>query len=139
RMNQLQPARYIDEIGGVDYYRRLSSMQFESLVWQTIRARQYTLLGNPFFGRTREQGYAWKKGKKTVLVYCPGKPLTQPAFDALVKKLVVARADHALVLSPFATAPPASRAGVEVLYGKKLVKWFSVLNSVVPPVPGKAA
>ncbi len=133
----LQPARYLNEIANVDYYRQISKMQFESLVWQTIRARQYTLLGNPFLGRTNEQGYAWKKGKKTVLIHCPAKPLTQEMLDAIARKLSTVQADQAIVFSPFPKAPEISRAGVEVLYGKKLVKWFSVLEGVVPPINGK--
>jgi len=137
RLYSLQPARYLREIQSVDYYRRLPASQFESLVIQGIRAHQFTTLGNPFLGRSKEQGYAWKKGKKTVLVYRPGHPLTLDEMDSIAKKSRAARAERAIVFSPFSNASNTHYPGLEILTGKKLLSWFSVLD-VVPPLPSNA-
>ena len=54
----LQPARYLKEIVSVDYYHRLSRAQFESLVMQMIKARNFTLLGDPCLGRAAHCWFA---------------------------------------------------------------------------------
>src|ERR1017187_5944746 len=133
----LQPARYLKEIVSVDYYHRLSRAQFESLVMQVIKARNFTLLGDPCLGRAKEQGYAWKEGKRIVFVYCLESPLTLSELEDIAKRSRRAQAEQALVFSPFPKAPRGRHDGVDVLAGKELLSWFSAIGEVSPPLVGR--
>jgi hypothetical protein len=167
-----QPARQLKEIVSVDYFRRLSPAQFESLITQGIKAHQFTLLGDPFLGRSTErrhkdrrsiqrrsarrgikerrskqlrsqkqsprgQGYAWKNGKKTIVAYRLERPLLVAELDDIVRKVRTARAERVLVFSPFSKVTKSRHDGVELLYGKKLVHWFSVIGEISPPLTGR--
>lgn len=136
RLQQL--ARYVSEIRSVDYFRRLSPSQFESLVMRVLKVRQFTVLDDPFLGRSRNQGYAWKKGKKIVLIHRPENSILPKELRDIAKEAGMVRAEQALVFYPFPQAPPASYPNVEVLAGKKLLAWFSVLDDVAPPVSSRA-
>jgi hypothetical protein len=134
RRISLQPARGINEIVSVEYYRRLSNAQFESLVLRALKERGYTLLGDPWLGRANEPGYAWHKGKKTMVCYRLTRPLSHEQLVEVAKKVRLAQADNVLVFSPLmpdtSYSPPN---GVKILAGNKLVRWFAVLD-MVPPV-----
>ena len=134
RWRYQQPARYINEIRGVEYYRSLSREQFERLVQQTLKAGGYTILGEPYLGRTLQQGYAWKEGKKYALAHYPDNPLTPEDMEELSRKQRRVRADQVLVFSPFPRALRSPYPAVEVLAGSKLADWFSVLEDVRPPI-----
>jgi len=129
-----QPARYINEIRGVEYYRSLGREQFERLVQQTLKAGGYTTLGEPYLGRTLQQGYVWKGGKKYALAHYPDNPLTVADMEELSRKQRKVRADQVLVFSPFPQAPRSPHPAVEVLAGSKLADWFSILEDVRPPI-----
>lgn len=133
----LRPARYVSEIQGVDYFRSLSPAQFENLIELGLKARKFTLLGDPYLGRSGKQGYAWRAGRKVVLVYKPDKPLIAKELSDISIQQKKARAEQALVFSPFPKAARVFQPGLEVLVGKKLVSWFSVLDDLRPPVSGK--
>jgi hypothetical protein len=133
-----KPARFLNELRSVDYYRQLSAAQFETLVMLGIKKHNYTLLGDPWLERAKEQGYIWKKGKKSILAYRSDNPLTLRELEEIEKKRRAARAEQALVFSPFPKAPQAHRDGVEVLYGKRLLHWFAMLDDVAPPIARKA-
>lgn len=132
-----QPASCLSEIRDPKYYRSLSAAQFEFLVMRALKAYQFTLLGDPYLGRPKKQGYAWKQGKKVVLVPRLDKPLTAGDLEEISKLQRKARAQQALVFSPFSEAPGTHQPDLEVLAGKKLLQWFSVLN-LAPPVTVKA-
>ncbi len=134
----LEPARFLSEMLSVDYYRQLSAAQFETLILMGIRKRGYTLLGDPWLGRAKEQGYIWKKGTKAILVYSLYDTVTLEDLEDAAKKRKMARAEHVYVFYPFPSAPKSHHDGVEVLYGNKLLNWFSVLDDVLPPVFRKA-
>jgi len=134
RWRYQQPARYINEIRGIQYYRNIGREQFERLVQQTLKAGGYMILGEPYLGRKLQQGYAWKGGKKYALAHYPDNPLTPEDMEELSRKQTRARADQVLVFSPFPRAPRSPHPAVEVLAGSKLVAWFSVLEDVRPPV-----
>ena len=134
RWRYQQPARYINEIRGIEYYRNIGREQFERLVQQTLKAGGYTIFGEPYVGRSLQQGYAWKGGKKYALAHYPDNPLTPEDMEELSRKQSRARADQVLVFSPFPRAPGSRHPGVEVLAGPKLIAWFSVLENVRPPV-----
>ena len=134
RWRYQQPARYINEIRGVEYFRSLGREQFERLVQQTLKAGGYTIFGEPYVGRSLQQGYAWKGGKKYALAHYPDNPLTPEDMEELSRKQSRARADQVLVFSPFPRAPGSRHPGVEVLAGSKLVDWFSILEDVRPPL-----
>ena len=136
RLRQL--ARYVSEICNVDYFRRLSPAQFESLVMRVLKARQFTVLDDPYLGRPRNQGYAWKKGKKVVLVHRPENSITPQELKDISRETSRVRAAQALLFYPFPQAPPVSYSNIEVLAGKKLLSWFSVLSYVAPPEVGRA-
>jgi hypothetical protein len=172
RLRAHQPARQLKEIVSVDYFRRLSPAQFESLITRGIKAHQFTMLGDPFLGRSterrhkdrrstqrrstrrgikerrskqvrsekqspREQGYAWKNGKKTIVAYRLERPLLVPELDDIVRKVRIARAERVLVFSPFSKVIKSRHDGVELLYGKKLLHWFSVIGDIFPPLTGR--
>lgn len=130
-----QPARYISEIRSVEYYRSLPAAQFEALVMQVFRAQGLTMLGDAYLGRSRVQGYAWKAGQKLAWVHCLEKPLTPEEIDDLAKRQVRAQATKVLVLSPFPRVPASRHPAVEIIAGRKLLGWFSVLADVRPSVP----
>jgi len=134
RWRYQQPARYINEIRGIQYYRSLGREQFERLVQQALKAGGYMILGEPYLGRTLQQGYAWKGGKKYALAHYPYDPLTPGDMEELSRKQTRARADQVLVFSPFPRAPRSPHPAVEVLAGSKLVDWFSILEDVRPPI-----
>src|SRR4051794_4289115 len=81
RIYYLQPARSLKEIGNVDYFRKLPNEQFELLVLRTLQERGYELLGDPWLGRSNNQGYAWRKGKKTLVSYRLTRALTNVQLD----------------------------------------------------------
>ncbi|MBI4464349.1 MAG: hypothetical protein HY647_06555 [Acidobacteria bacterium] len=136
RLRQL--ARYVSEICGVDYFQRLSSSQFESLVMRALKTRQFTVFDDPYLGRSKKQGYAWKKGRKVVLVHRPENSITPRELEGIAKQARIARAEQALVFYPFPHAPRVSYPDlVEVLAGKRLLAWFSVLDAVVPPISSR--
>src|SRR5262249_7523319 len=121
----LQPARHLSDITSVDYYRQLSPAQFESLVMRAVKAKEFTVLGEPWLGRAKEQGYIWKKGKKAVLVLRLESPLMSSDLDDVAKQMMAARAEQAFVFFPFPKPPADHPKRVEILAGKKLVSWFS--------------
>ena len=133
----LQPARYISEIRGVGYYRDLTPAQFESLMMQVFKRQQFTLLGDPYLGRSSQQGYVWKAGKKFALLHCPEKPITAEALDAIAVQQKKRQADQVLIFSPFPRAPRPNRPGLEIVAGRKLIAWFSVLEDIRPPLAVK--
>lgn len=137
RRRFLQPAHSLKEIGSVAYYRQISQTQFESLVLQGMRARDYTFLGDPWLGRSKNQGYAWKKGKKVVFSYRRSRALNRTQLNEIAKKLRLVRAETVLVFSPLRKFPRTSPAGVEIVAGKKLLRWFSILDTAVPPIANK--
>ena len=132
-----QLARYVSEVRGVDYFRQLSPAQFESLVMRVLKARQFTVLDDPYLGRSKNQGYAWKKGKKIVLVHRTANSMTPKELESIAKEARMVRAEQALVFYPFPHAPRASNPNVDLLAGEKLLKWFSVLDDLVPPVTNR--
>lgn len=133
RWYYLQPARSLSEIASTDYYRQLSNTQFESLVLRTLKERGYTFLGDPWLGRTKDQGYAWRKGKKILVSYRLTRPLKPEQLLEISKKMHGVKADSVLLLTPLPGFPEIAPSGVKILGGKKLVRWFSVLD-IVPPV-----
>ena len=138
RWNIRQPARYVSEIRSVGYFRRLPPHLFEFLVMQTLKARKYTLLDDPYLGRSKEQGYAWKAGKKIVVVHHPDSALPNKTLEEIAKKLRMVRAEKALVFYPYPKGPASPQHDVTVLAGKKLLSWFSVLDTLPPPLPAPA-
>ena len=130
----LQPARSLKEIRNVDYYRHLSFAQFEALIYEGLRERRYTILGDPHLGRAKDQGYAWRKGKKTVLTYRLQRPVLEADLEGIVKRFRTASADEVLVFSPFPDTPTSRYHGVEVLGGKKMLHWFGHLQYTAPPI-----
>lgn len=136
--NVQQPARYVSEVRSVDYYRRLPPDLFESLVLQALKARQFTLLDDPYLGRSKKQGYAWRAGKKMVVVHHPESSLPNRALEEIAKNLRTVRAEQALVFYPYPQGPASPPHDVTVLAGKKLLSWFSVLDTLPPPLPGPA-
>lgn len=133
----LQPARYISEIHGVEYYRNLSAEQFEWLLTQTFKLGKFTMLGDPYLGRSRQQGYAWKAGKKFAVLACLEKPLAAEDLEEIGTRQKRVHVDHLLVFSPFPGAPHSDQPGLEVIAGRKLVSWFAVLENLRPPLPHK--
>lgn len=133
----LRPARSLNEIHNVDYYRRLSFAQFETLIHEGLREREYTILGDPHLGRAKDQGYAWKKGKKTVLSYRLQRPVMASDIEGIERRFRAARADEVLVFSPFPDAPVSRHQGVEILGGKKLLRWFGFLKYTAPPISNR--
>ena len=127
-----QPARFVSEIKRADYYRQLSPDQFESLVKHVLKARQYTILDDPYLGRSKRQGYAWKAGKKAVLVHHPESRLAPDELDDVAIRLRAVRADLAWFFYPFPKAPGTNHPDVKILAGKNLLAWFSVLDYVPP-------
>ena len=117
--------------------RRLAADQFESLVRHAFKARQFMLLDDPYLGRSKPQGYAWKAGKKTVVIHHPASGLTSEELDDIAKRLRVVRAEQALVFYPYPDRPAHRHPDVRVLSGKKLLAWFSVLDFVPPPLSGE--
>lgn len=136
----LTPAHSLKEIKSAAYYSRLTTAQFESLVMQGIRAREFTLLGNPWLGRTHDQGCAWKRGKKTVLTHHLRGAVTEGELNEIARRLRVANADRVLVFSPLGASSIGIGKrvgnGVELLSGKTLLRWFATLDTVAPPVSG---
>jgi hypothetical protein len=133
-----QPARYISEVTGLDYYRRLTPEQFEWMVLQVFNVGRFTMLGDPYLGRSRQQGYAWKAGKKIAVAHYPDKPLTAEDLDEIARKQKKVRADQVLVFSPFPKAPGRRgdrHPGLKILAGRRLVSWFAALEDVRPPLP----
>lgn len=131
-----QPARYVSEIKGVRYFSTLPPDQFESLLMQSLKARGYTLLGNPWLGRSKDQGYVWKAGKKAVLATSLDHVPTQEEIQEIGKKQQKVRADRALLFAPFRKLEKPSIHGVDLIYGGKLVKWFATLTELRPPASG---
>jgi len=70
----LQPAHYISDIKRVSYFRQLPESQLERLALNALTAHKYLLLGDPILGRAKVQGYAWRAGKKVVIVLRREKP-----------------------------------------------------------------
>ena len=143
RMRQrryLTPAHSLKDIKSAAYYSRLTAAQFESLVMQGIRAREYTLLGSPWLGRTKDQGYAWKRGKKVVLAHHLRAAMTESELSEISRRLRAVHAEKAMVFSPLGASSIGigKRAGngVELLAGKSLLRWFATLDTVLPPVSG---
>jgi hypothetical protein len=130
----LQPARSLKEIRNVDYYRHLSFAQFEALILEALRERQYTILGDPHLGRGDDQGYAWRKGKKTVLTYRLQRPVLATDIVGIERRFRAAGADEVLVFTPFPEAPASRHQGVEILGGKKMLRWFGLLQYTAPPI-----
>ena len=133
------PARHLNEITNVNYYRRLSPAQFESLLMQAIRAHDFVLLGDPHLGRSKEQGYLWKRGKKSVIVSRSDHAVSEADLEEIARSSRRAAAENVIVFSPFYKTPRAIPTGVEILSGKRLLRWFSVLEHVVPPAICKAS
>ena len=136
RRRFLTPARSLKEIKSAVYYSRLTATQFESLVMQVISAREYSLLGNPWLGRTKYQGYAWKRGKQMVLTHHLRGALTKDDLDEIEQRLRAAHAAQVLVFSPLSTSSKGASKRVEVLAGKSLLRWFAALDTVAPPPIG---
>jgi len=134
----LRPAHSLKEIRSVEYYRRLSPGQFESLALQGLRARGFVFLGDPCLGRTTDQGYAWKKGKKVLLSYRLSRPLNAEQLHEIEKRMLATRAESVLVFSPLPETPDKAPYGVEIIAGKKLLKWFSILEDIAPPIAVKS-
>ena len=130
----LQPARSLKEIRSVDYYRHLSFAQFEALIHEGLRERQFTILGDPHLGRAKDQGYAWRKGKKTVLTYRLQRPVLASDVEGIERRFRAAHADEVLVFTPFPDAPASRHQGVEILGGTKMLRWFGLLQYTAPPV-----
>lgn len=132
RQRDLQPARSLGEVRGTAYYRALAPSQVESLILQVLRTLGYTILGDPFLGRSYDQGFAWKSGQRLVLEYVPHRRL---AASDLRRYAALRRSLGAdlLVLSPFDEVPPVQVDGVKVVAGENLSAWFSVLRDVRPP------
>src|SRR5690349_15225109 len=86
------PIRFISEIKNVEYFRQLSAIQWEALVLRALRTHEFQLLDDPFLGRSEKQGYAWKGGKKIVVVFHLGRPLTPGDLDDISKALRKVRA-----------------------------------------------
>ena len=135
----LTPAHSLKDIKIAAYYSRLATGQFESLVMQGIRARGYALLGNPWLGRTRHQGYAWTGGKKTVVTHHLRAPLTEGDLKDIAQRLYLSNADQVLVFSPLGAPSKKASKRVEVLTGKTLLGWFAALDTVAPPVSKRFA
>ncbi|MBI4460680.1 MAG: topoisomerase DNA-binding C4 zinc finger domain-containing protein [Acidobacteria bacterium] len=135
---QQQLACYISEIRSAGYFRRISPSQFESLLLNAFKARQFTVFDDPYLGRSRKQGYAWKEGKKVVVVYHREDSLTTEILEKISKHAALMRAEKALVFHPFPEAAAATPLNTEVLAGDKLLAWFSVLENVVPPIANRA-
>lgn len=136
RRRYLEPARSVADILRVDYFRCLPRLQLEQLVIQVLTAGKFVLLGDPIVGRSKEQGYAWQAGKKSVVVLRQASPLTSRDLDEIQKMKNRVKAERALVLSPFAASPRGAYPGVEVLSGKKLLSWMGALDQVKPPTIG---
>jgi len=134
-----QPARYVNEIRSLRYYQNLSQAQFSQLINEGLKQHEYTLLGNPMVGASREQGFAWKSGKRAVVAPWPERPLTTADLNELAVMQSRVKAERVLVFSPFFNAPTPIQTSIQVIAGRKLLAWFSVLNALRPPVFGKIA
>lgn len=133
-----QPARFISEIQGLEYFRRLPAARAEQLVLQALKAHKYTILDDPFLRGSEKQGYAWRAGKKAIVVFRQQGPLQPSDLVEIAKSQRKFRAEVALVLTPYDRAPYACQPGMRVLAGRDLICWFGVLDSVVPPVTSTA-
>jgi hypothetical protein len=132
-----QPARYVSEIQSLRYYQGLSPEQFTRLIMEGLKQHGYALLGNPMVGASREQGFAWKSGKRAVIAPWFDKPLTADDFNQLAVMQNRVKAERILVFSPFSKAPQPLQTAIQVIAGDNLVTWFSVLNALRPPVSGR--
>jgi hypothetical protein len=137
RWYMLQQARSLKEIRNVNYYRHLSFAQFEALIHEGLRERQFTILGDPHLGRAKDQGYAWRKGKKAVLTYRLQRPILASDIEGIERRFRGARADEVLVFSPFPDTPTSRHPGVEILGGKKMLRWFGFLQYTAPPISNR--
>ena len=128
----MEIAKHVSDIGRPDYFRRVPESQLESWVFTVLASRGFVLLGDPILGRSRNQGYAWREGKKAVVVIQQEQPLTADdlrRFYSLRNKL---RAQTAFVVSPFSSSPSSDYPGLEILAGKDLLRFMSVLDGVPP-------
>ena len=134
----LQPVNYLSEIKGMKYYQQLSSKQFENLIMKAARVRGFVVFDDPYFGRSKNQGYIWKKGKKYVIVQHTDGPLSEEKLQGIAKSVKLARADQAMVFHPFPDASNCQPGEIQLLSGAQLIAWFSVLDRVRPPLPRQA-
>ncbi len=132
-----QPARYVADVKSLRYYQSLGPEEFTLLILESLKAHGYTLLGNCMLGVSREQGFAWKDGKRTAAVAWLGTPLTPQDLNrvALVQSRVGAQT--VLIFTPALRAPQPLQPWIQVLCGDKLVSWFSALTGLRPPVSGR--
>lgn len=133
---QLLVARSMSEIQGAKYFGRISKEKFEGLVMKALEARKCVLLGDPWLG-ARNQGYAWKGGKKFVLVNVREKRLTAKKLKQLAQEANRVKANYVLIFSPFDRHPKEVPPRLEVLCGAKLCSWFSVLDMTPPNIIGR--
>ena len=134
---QLKVARSLSEIHSAEYYRRISWLQFAELVLRALEAQKCVLLGDPWLLSARHQGYIWKGGVKVALVDGRAKPLTSERLLTIAQEMNKVKANRVLVFSPFPQAPKDCPPGVDVLYGRQLCSWFSILD-MAPPTLGQA-
>jgi hypothetical protein len=134
---RLEVARSLGEVRSAEYYARLSPDAFHDLVKKALETRRYLLLGNPWLGAARHQGYAWSRGVKMVLVDARQAPLTPRRLLLIAQRASRVKANRVLVFSPFDCAPKETPPRLEVLHGRRLCDWFSILELRPPNLFGR--
>jgi len=128
----LVKAQSVSEIRQVSYFRRVPEEQLENWIFTTLTARRFVLLGDPVLGRPLTQGYAWHDGKRAVVVIQHERPLIEADLRRIYTLKNKFQAVTAIVVSPFPSAPRSNHPGLQILAGKDLLRFMSVLDGVPP-------
>ena len=128
----LQIAQSVAEIRQVDYFRRIPAEQLERWLLAAFTARGFTTMGDPVLGRSHDQGWVWRGGKKAVLYIQQERPLNEGDLARIWTLRNECKADSVYVFSPFLTASRSDKPSLEILAGQEFLSWMSVLDGVRP-------
>jgi len=128
----LQKAQYVSDISQVGYFRRVPKDQLENWVFLSLTARRFVLLGDPILVRSHAQGYAWRDGKKAVVVIQLERALMEDDLRRIYTVKSKFQVENVIIVSPFPKAPRTTLPGFQILAGKDLLRWMSVLHGVKP-------
>ncbi len=134
-----QKARYVSEIRRIDYFRSVPTPQLESWLLNALTARGFVLLGEPFLGRSIDQGCAWRRSRRVALFIQQERPLTERDLASIGALRSKCKAQIVFVFSPFSSAPKSTRHGLEIQAGQEFLSWMSALDGVRPVNIGKLA
>jgi hypothetical protein len=132
-----QKAKYVSDIRRADYFHHVPGPQLENWLLAAFTARGFVLLGDPALGRSLDQGYAWRSGKKVALFIQQERPLQERDLVSICALKNKCKVDSVFVFSPFSSAPKSKRPGLEIVAGQKFLSWMSVLDGVRPVNIGK--